>query len=139
MVTPIPEAPLLRIRTFGLVATTFTLVACATSGGSPRRSPDRIDSAEIATSSAINAYELIDRLRPSWLRATGQGSLSGGVRSQVILVYLDGARLGDLQSLRSLGVAGIRSIQWLDAARAATVLTEVGSEPIGGAIVIRTN
>jgi hypothetical protein len=82
---------------------------------------------------------LIERLRPSWLRPPGSGSLSGGVRSQVILVYLDGARLGDLVSLRSLSVSGIRSLQWLDAARASTVLPEIGSDPIGGAIVIKTN
>lgn len=128
-----------RICSIALVATALALGACASSGGGTRRSPDRIDSAEIVTSSATNAYELIDRLRPSWLRPPGSGSLSGGVRSQIILVYLDGNRLGDLQSLRTLSVGGIRSMQWLDAARAATILTEVGSDPVGGAIVIKTH
>lgn len=118
---------------------TLALGACASSGGATRRSSDHITSAEISTASASNAYELIERLRPNWLRPTGSGSLSGGVRSQLILVYLDGTRLGDLGSLRSLNVTGIRSLQWLDAARASTVLPEVGSDPIGGAIVIKTN
>ncbi len=131
---------MLRTWSAALVAGTLALSACATSSsGTGRRTTDHITAAEIATTSANNAYELIERLRPSWLRPPGSGSLSGGVRSQVILVYLDGVRLGDLGSLRSLSVSGIRSLQWLDAARASTVLPEVGSDPIGGAIVIRTN
>jgi hypothetical protein len=114
-------------------------IACASAGkSSASHSSERITAAEIATSGASNALELIERLQPQWLRARGQASIGGGGRSQLIVVYLDGHRLGDLTSLRTLSVTGIQSMKWLDATRAATVLTDVGSDPIAGAIIIRT-
>jgi hypothetical protein len=128
--------------TAGRLALTLTLAACASSGTSsstPRRSPDKITRSEIAASNVMNAYELIDRLRPDWFRGRGTASISGGrISSQVVLVYLDGHRLGDLTTLRTLSVSGIDSIQWLDATRAETVLSGVGSDPIAGAIVIKS-
>lgn len=124
-----------RIIGLSRFALVLALSACASSGastgGAARRSADQITYAEISTSSAINAYELINRLRPTWLRTQG--------RSGIIVVYLDGHRLGDISSLNSLSTAGIRSLQWLDAGRAATVLTEIGSDAIAGAIVIKTH
>lgn len=117
------------------------LTACA-SGGTARSStgePNRITSAEIRSSSATNAFELVSRLRPNWLKQKTTGRISGGVRSQLILVYLDGNRLGDVSALRTLSVSGIQSAQWLDAVRAATVLQGIGSDAIAGAIVLRTN
>lgn len=131
-----------RIFSLALVATSLTLGACAstgTTGGG--RTSDRIARLEITTSGATTAYELISRVRPTWLRPPATGSLSGAggdIRNQVIAVYLDGNRLGDVSSLRMISVNNIRSLQWLDAARAATVLTDVGSDPIAGAIVIRS-
>lgn len=112
--------------------------ACASSGASPRHDPDRITANEIATSGAQNALDLIQRLQPHWLRAQPTGSIAGGARNQIIVVYLDGHRLGDAGSLRTLSVSGIRSLEWLDAARAPTILTDIGSEPIAGAIVIKS-
>jgi hypothetical protein len=131
-------------RIFGLsrFGAVVALAACASSGsGAARtapRSSDQITSAEVASSSASNAYELIERLRPNWLRTPGVASIGGGAHSQIVVVYLDGHRLGDIGSLRQLSVVGIKSLQWLDAARAATVLNEVGSDPIAGAIIIKT-
>lgn len=131
----------LTLSRFATVVALVALAACASSGtvGSIRHSPDQVTSEEIATSSASNAYELIERLRPNWLRPPSTGSLNAGVRTRLIVVYLDGHRLGDLQSLRTLSVDGIRSMEWLDATRAATVLSEVGSDPIAGAIIIKTH
>ena len=118
------------------------VAACASSGtGSPpsRGSPDLITRAEINSSNASNAYELIDRLRPGWLRPTATGSISGGARSQIVLVYVDRQRLEDLRGLRTITAASIQSAQWIDAARAPTVLPDVPTGPIAGAIVIRTH
>lgn len=124
-----------RIIGLSRIAIVLALAACASSGvsnsGGARRSADQITYAEISTASAMNAYDLVDRLRPTWLRTQG--------RSGIIVVYLDGHRLGDLSSLRSLSTEGFRSLQWLDAGRAATVLTEIGSDAIAGAIVIKTH
>ncbi|GAC1415049.1 MAG: hypothetical protein NVSMB53_13380 [Gemmatimonadaceae bacterium] len=123
-------------------ATLVAVIACAsspTAGNGARHLPDQVSSGEIASSGATNAYELIQRLRPNWLRSPNIGSIGGGARSQVIVVYLDGQRLGDIDSLRNLSAVGVTSMQWLDATKAATVLHEVGSDPIAGAIIIRTH
>lgn len=139
---------------FAVVA---SLAACASAGTSSgtssgtasgtRSSPDHITTAEIQSSGASNAFDLINRLRPNWLRPPSMGSLSplptdptrtSSARTQLIVVYLDGHRLGDIQSLRSLSLSGLQSFEWLDATRAATVLNEVGSDPIAGAIVIKS-
>jgi hypothetical protein len=119
----------------------IVISACASSGTASRRSsPDEISAEEIRASNASNAYELIRRLRPNWLRATGTGSISGGVaRTQAVLVYLDGQRFGELRALETLSINGVRSMQWLDPGRAATVLTGIGSDPIAGAISIKTH
>jgi len=95
--------------------------------------------AEIASTTANNAYELIERLRPTWLRSPGIASIGGGAHSQVVVVYYDGQRLDDPASLRSLSASGIQSMEWLDAARAATVLHDIGSDAIRGAIVIKSH
>ena len=118
---------------------------CASSGtANPRiteASPDRITAAEIeATPGASTAFDLVRRLRPRWLQAGPTGSIGGGrVSNQVLLVYLDGNRLGTADALRTLSSSGIKSMQYYDAVRAATVLREIGSEAISGAIVITTH
>src|SRR5437868_6724768 len=124
----------------------LSVQACASSGAAntakvTESSPDRITAAEInATTGASSAYDLVRRLRPRWLNATATGSIGGGsITSQVLLVYLDGTRLGDIESLKTLTASGIATMQYLDAVRAATVLRDVGSEAISGAIVITTH
>ena len=118
------------------------ITGCASSGASSsgfRASPTRITRSEIYSANASNAYELISRLRPDWLRAQPTGSVSGGVvRSQSILVYLNRQRLEDLNALKTISVGGIESAEWVDASRVQTVLSEVPSGAIAGAIVIRT-
>ena len=125
-----------------IVAGVAMLSACASSGGgssASRTSPNRIARSEIRASNATNAYELISRLRPNWLRASGAGSISGGTaRSQMVLVYLDGQRLEDLNALRSISITGIESAEWIDRTRAATVLRDAPAGPIAGAILLKT-
>jgi len=100
-------------------------------------SPDYVTGIEIAATPALNAYDLIARLRPRWLKPLPAGSLRS-VRSQVILVYVDGVKIGPTDGLRSISAASVKTMQYYDAARAATVIHDVGSEPIAGAIVITT-
>lgn len=118
------------------------MIACASSGAGSsgsRASPTRITRSEIYSANASNAYELINRLRPDWLRTQPTGSVAGGVvRSQSILVYLNRQRLEDLNALKTISVGGIESAEWIDASRVQTVLSDVPSGPIAGAIVIKT-
>jgi hypothetical protein len=140
----IPEAPLLRnisvnVARFSMV---IGLAACASSGaagGTARTSPDRITRSEIYSSNATNAYELINRLRPNWLRPGSTGSIGGGVvQSQAILVYLNSQQLEDLNALKTISADGLESAQWIDASRVQTVLNYVPTGPIAGAIVLKT-
>ena len=115
--------------------------ACASSGGggSARSNPDVISRAEVSASNATNAYELVGRLRPNWLRATATGTIGGGsITNQAILVYLDRQRLESLDALKTVSVEAIDSVNWLDAARVPTVMPDVPPGPIAGAIVIHT-
>ena len=136
----------MRRKSFlALAVSVLALSACASSGstGGPaatvtESSPDRVTAAEISATSANSAFDLIRRLRPRWLQSTSPGSISGGVTSQAIIVYLDDTKLGSMEALRTLSASGIMSMQYYDAVRAATILRDIGSTPIAGAIVIRT-
>lgn len=128
-----------------LLVAAALLLACgtATSGTSSRvttreSAPDYITSVEVAATPVANVYDLISRLRPHWLR-TQTGSIRSNTRSQVIAVYLDDTRIGDIRSLRTLSTSGVASLRYYDAVRAATVLRNPGSDPIAGAIVIATS
>jgi hypothetical protein len=128
-----------------LVGSVALLSACATAtSGTSSSSPntrestaDYITSLEIAATPVANVFDLISRLRPQWLR-TQPGSIRGNTRGQVIAVYLDDARIGDVQTLRTLSTSGVQSLRYYDATRAASVLRDPGSDPIAGAIVIAT-
>ena len=131
-------------KAFLLVGAAFLCACASTSQGtsSPRpstqqSSSDYITSVEVAATPVSNAYDLISRLRPNWLRVE-TGSIRSNTRSQVIVVYLDDTRIGDVTSLRTISTSGIQSLRYYDATRAATVLRNPGSDPIAGAIVIST-
>ncbi len=127
-----------------LGAIVAAVAACASTGAPNARttesSPDRITAAEIqAVGSAQSAYDLVRQLRPRWLQNTScTTSMGGGVLRQAqIAVYLDGNRLGGIDALRTLSASGVKSMQYLDAVRAATVLRE--ADAVAAAIVINTN
>ena len=128
-----------------LLVAAALLSACAsstqgtssTSANTRESTADYITSIEVAATPVANVYDLISRLRPQWLR-TQPGSIRGNTRSQVIAVYLDDARIGDVGTLRTLSTSGVKTLRYYDATRAATVLRDPGSDPIAGAIVITT-
>lgn len=129
------------LSTLTLGAFTIVTYACASTQTSrvTESSPDVITSIEINATPVPTAFDIVSRLRPNWLRAGRTGSIGGGsVSSQVTLVYLDGQRLGGIETLRTLTAAGITGMRYLDATRAATILRDPGSEAISGAIVITT-
>jgi hypothetical protein len=126
-----------------IVVVAVLLAACASSGSSRQStagaSSDLLTTAEIDATPVANAYDLVNRLRPRWLTVSGArvGSISGGsVRRQIIVVYLDGTRLGGVETLRSVTTGGLKSLRYYDATRAATVVRDSGPEQLAGAIVI---
>ena len=127
-----------------ITATGFVTACASGSGGTgapktQESSRDRVTSAEIAATPGTSAYDLVFKLRPHWLRAGSTGSIGGGtVTNQVTLVYLDGSKIGTIEALRSITSAGIKTMEWIQASRAAVVLSDIGNDPIAGAISIKT-
>ncbi len=89
--------------------------ACASNaaGGSAtsvsRSSP--ITLAEIRQSNAVNAFELVQSLRPLWLNARGQSSIRSGDQ---VVVYLNNIRLGNVASLRDIATVNVGSVEYVE-------------------------
>jgi hypothetical protein len=148
----------MSVRAVVLLAILTGTAACASAGSggttapatgsAATRNPDRITQQELAGAAASNAYELVERLRPRWLRAGSAAGLtdvgSGGMMQggqttmRTTLVYLDNVKLGSIETLRTVPASGITSLRYLNAERAASTLPDVGRDPIQGAIVIST-
>jgi hypothetical protein len=136
------------------------VVACASAGGAAgssgakaKSNSDVITTAEIDAGNFRDAYDVVQRLRPTWFtkaRASSSGSLSGtqvsgsaggmsGVQPSSggggLVVYLDNARMGGPEALRDLPATSISSLQYMDAATATAKLPGLGSSIITGAIV----
>lgn len=91
-----------------------------------------ISQEEVDAASASNVFELVQRLHPEWLRERGQQSFSEGDKVQgglnegtsvtpglpTILVYQDNARMGGVEALRTIPIADVGTVQFLNAAQA---------------------
>lgn len=118
-----------------LLLVALLLPACASGGARPLHGdPDRLEPADIEQADAHNALEVVQRLRPRWL--THRTDRSTRLET-VILVYLDGARLGGLEELREIPVLMIQSMRLLDAAEAG-MLPGLGSQHVERVIMIST-
>lgn len=85
--------------------------AAATAVSSERRNPDVITATEIATQpGATNALELVQRLRPNFLRVNERSSMRNTSSSPI--VRLDNAELGEVSELRSIAASGIFEIRY---------------------------
>jgi len=121
-----PAAPL---------ALVLALAACggASRGGmGSSLSPDLIGLDEIQASTTTNAYDLVNQVRPNWLRGRGQPSIR---YSQVPLpvVYVEDRRQGDLNVLRSFPTGSLAELRYINA---TTATTRFGNGHAGGVIQI---
>lgn len=120
-----------------LVVLASVLHACASSGTStPRGSPDLITRAEIEAlgPEVANAYQIVERLRPSMLQARGVFSPSGG--SMTAVVYLNRVRLGEPRSLEGISADAVLSIRYVGSSDATT---RYGTGHAGGVIEVQTS
>jgi hypothetical protein len=107
-------------------------------GTTGTRAPDVLTAEEIATTTALNAYEAISLRRPFFLKSRGPRSLREPAAGQTVeypVVYLDRMYYGDLSSLRNISVTTIEEIRYLDF-NAATL--QFGTGHSGGIILILT-
>ncbi|HEX2093611.1 MAG TPA: hypothetical protein VHG28_14490, partial [Longimicrobiaceae bacterium] len=97
------------------------LAACAASGAGTgtqvRRDSTRITAEEIEAARASDPFELVQRLRPTWIQGRGPDSIR---EPGSVVVYLDGVRLGDVESLRQIPIGDVASLQFYSAGEATT-------------------
>ena len=95
--------------------------ACRSTGSSQNGTSDKIAEDEVLSWSTTfsNAYDIVEQLRPQWLRKRGTISLnqSSGVVDHIV-VYEDHSRLGDPESLRAIAAQDVLEIEFFSPGRA---------------------
>jgi hypothetical protein len=111
----------------------LTLAACGTTSASRAESSDVLTRTEIQASRASNALELLQQLRPQFLRSRGAVSIRDPAAGYPV-VYMNDVHYGDIESLRTIGVRAIDQIHFISAADATT---RWGTGHAGGVIQVR--
>ncbi len=93
-----------------------------------------VDEITAAKGMGGSAYDMIAQLRPEFLRSRGATSLRNTTPPTAI-VYLDGVKYGDLQSLRQISGEHVTRVDYLNGSEATT---RFGTDHVGGAIIITT-
>jgi hypothetical protein len=103
----------------------FPILACGPASGSsnsgipaPRRSTSLLAPDEILAANLDRGtlYDAISRLRPNWF---GRGTTSyDPPTTELAIVFVDGRRLGELESLRSIDANHIENVRYYSAAEA---------------------
>lgn len=96
-----------------------------------RRDAFVISEQELGTSTARNALEAVQKLRPQWLR--GRGAAAFGRAPDVVMIYLNDVRLGGPTALAQLMTDGVKEIRFYNAADATS---RWGTDHTAGAIVV---
>jgi len=129
-------------RRFAAVALLAMAVGCASSGvAKSGKNQNVITAEEVAQTSATNAYELIQHLRPNYLRTRGavHGSPSADGTNHLeavdIVVYLNETKFGGTEQLRQITLSDIREIRYYSASEATT---KWGTGNSAGAIQVLT-
>lgn len=109
--------------------------ACATTGPTQRRTGNVITFEEIRTLQVPSAWEIVEMLRPQFLRTRGSVSFNDPTPVPAV-VYVDGLQYGATpQALKTIERTVVREIEYLDS-RDAT--TRFGTGHRGGAILVKT-
>ena len=112
--------------------------ACASSssgaGGGPKPGPNLITADEISRVSVVNAYEVVQKLRPAMFRQRQVASANAQANGELV-VYVDNNRFGDVDSLRQISASSIAALRYFSASEAKT---KWGSGHPGGAIEVVT-
>jgi hypothetical protein len=88
-----------------------------------------ITRAEIAEATwATNAFDLVQRLRPNFLRVSGPTNVSGAPQTPV--VRLDNQELGDHGALRQIQPSSVQEIRYYSAAEATARFGGIRGRPV---------
>ena len=119
-----------------VLALAVFVAACASGGGRGSGSGggrrDVLVHAELTggTSPATNLYDAIRVLRPEWLNTRAGSSM---MQSGTLMVYLDNARLGAPDQLRSIRTAQVESVRYVNPTEAQS---RYGADHVHGAILV---
>lgn len=127
-----------RFHRVVLLVCLAAFASCAPAGpqSSPsvRHDPNRITLEELESNAQLsNLHELVQRLRPGWLRGRGPDSFR---QVTVVKVYYDNTLLGGPDTLRNIRVDGVVSLRFFDASE-ATQRWGIGNTQ--GAILVSTH
>lgn len=108
----------LRAATLSLLLAPAACISASQSGGGSlvARDATQITTGEIRASRRANALELVQALRPEWLRKRSNTASLRRARVSYsgpddVLAYLDGQRLGAVETLRSIPVDDVEMIR----------------------------
>jgi len=121
---------------FYLFLITIFFIECAsttTGEKSIKGSRYLITAEEIRESSANDAYEVIQILRPGLLNRDQRRSIDIGSKAEVV-VYVNGIRYGSKESLKTISAMEIAEIRYLTGSEATM---RFGSDHTGGAFLIK--
>jgi outer membrane cobalamin receptor len=123
------------IRTLRWLLVVLVLGACTRQSSRPGTADrDLITEEEIAGTSAINAYEIVQKLRGNFLSNRGRTTILGK-SSPTPIVYVDGVRYGEIASLRNITATTVQSIRLY---RAWDAQQRYGNDVTGGVIEVTT-
>jgi hypothetical protein len=126
----------IRLLPILIVALSIGCAAASSSGTGGDRRSQVITQQEISASGMSgSAFEVITRLRPSFLVSRGQTTLSGDQSVAYPNVYLDDVAFGDINTLRNIDAAQIAEIRMYQSWEAQT---KFGLGNSGGVIAITT-
>ena len=122
-------------RPFFVLALAAAL-ACASSGAGTgvRRDPNLITEQEIEASTESNAYDVVSRLRPMFLKTRGRSTINAG-GSEYASVFFDGQYYGELSSLRNIVATQIHEIRYMSGPDA---VSRYGMRYGSGAVDVRS-
>jgi hypothetical protein len=114
----------------------ISATACSANPNTGGGQADAITRNDIAIRGLVseNAYEIVQRLRPAWLRRRGGPSFANPAAGLAV-VYLNGTRYGEPEILRQIRAHEITMIQFLGGTAATT---RFGLNHDGGAILVAT-
>jgi hypothetical protein len=124
------------MRTMLSIAALVVLAGCSAGTGgteAPRLRRDLITRGQIEEMNATDAFDVVQRIRPEFLRQRGQSSITGG--EQLAVVYVDGVRRGGPEILRTLRTNEVEEIRFVSGTDATT---RYGTDHGGGAIEVKS-
>lgn len=96
-----------------------------------RTRSDRLVHEEIVRTNLSTMYDVIQRLQPGWLRPQYDRGAPGSIG-----VFMDGARVGDAEFLRSIPASQVGEARFLSHREIAAELTRSQQIGIGSAIML---